>query len=168
MQPVFNSINSLEQLKTLSLGTGESWTITKIFKHHSFNVVTVNNASFLYKMLEKKRFDCLSRGLHEVLIEFEDNRQKNKNLHIEETILLYIPLPAYFFVNPAKPELAKRISKGLRLLIEDGSFDKIFFKHFSDTIEQLNLSNRKIYHIENTVLSPDINFNHSLSFLEKH
>lgn len=168
MQAIFNNINSLEQLKALSLGTGENWTITKVFKHYNFNIVPVNNASFLYNMLEKKRFDCLSRGLHEVLIEYEANRKKNKDLHIEETILLHIPLPAYFFVNPTKPKLAERITQGLKLLIKDGSFDKIFFKHFGDTIEQLNLSNRKIYHLENTVLSTEIDFNSSLDFLEKY
>jgi ABC-type amino acid transport substrate-binding protein len=152
-QEKFSKITSIEELKKLIGGLGHTWAITKAVKQQGFNIITTPLYKSLFTMLEKKRFDYFSRGLHQVLYEYNDRKNKTPHLHIEETILLYIPLPVFFYVNPNKPKLAERITEGLEVMIKNGSFDTLFSKHFSDTFNYLNIKKRKLFTIENNTLS---------------
>lgn len=151
----FISINSLTDLKKLTLGSGHVWAITEVFKQQGFMVITGTKYDSMFRMLKKERFDYLPRGLNEVLVEFELRQKENDQLMIEPSILLDIPLPVYFFVNPNKPKLAKRLTEGLNTIIENGTFDKIFNKHFYHVFEKLNIQKRKIFKLPNTNLSPE-------------
>jgi len=152
---MFATINSLSQLKQLKLGSGNTWAITNIFSQNGFNVVTTSNYEGMFEMLEHKRFDYLPRGINEAIPEFHQRKNKFPDLHIEKTILLYIPLPAYFFVTPTKPKLAERVEKGLNSMIKDGSFDRLFFKYHREMLDSVNLHKRKIFVIKNPDLSPE-------------
>ena len=153
MQPIFAEIHSLAQLKEQIGGVTNYWSITKIFDYYQFSVAKTNRQDSMFAMLEKRRFDYISRGINEVLIEYEKFKPDNPNLHIEENILLNIPLPVYFFVNPNKPKLAKRIEAGLNNIIENGILDQIFVKHFKGHFEQLNLLNRRVFELANPSLT---------------
>lgn len=152
-QATFDKINSIEELKTLLSGAGSYWSITKVFAYHHFNLVQLDRQDSMYSMLEKKRFDYVTRGLHEALIEYEIFKLKEHNISIEKNLLINIPLPAYFFVNPNKPHLAKRIESGLTNIINNGVLDAIFKKHFKDKFQQLNLVNRTVFNLKNPTLS---------------
>lgn len=153
MQSTFAEMTSLEQLKKQLGGVTSYWSITKIFEYHKFNIVRTNRQDSMFAMLARKRFDYISRGIHEVLIEYEQFKPQNPNLYIEENLLINIPLPVYFFVNPKKPELAKRIEVGLKNIIANGVLDKIFAKHFKGKFEQLNLLQRRVFELENPNLT---------------
>lgn len=152
-QPVFSAITSLEQLKQQFGAVTEYWSITKVFEYHKFNVVETNRQDSMFAMLEKQRFDYISRGINEVLMEYTKYQPKNPNLHIEDSLLINIPLPVYFFVNPNKSELAERITVGLNNVLNNGVLDKLFTKHFKQQFEQLNLFNRKLFKLENPTLT---------------
>ena len=149
MQANFLKIQTIEQLKSYLLGTVDRWSITKVFEYNQFNHVKIKRHSSIFDMLAKKRFDYLARGLHEVAFEYDKYREKTPSLHIEESILLNTQLPGYFFANPHNPLLAERIETGLKMLIKDGSFETIFNKHYSKILVDLNLPNRKIFHLKN-------------------
>lgn len=153
LQPTIANIDSLAQLKRLLGGAVSFWSITQIFEYHNFDIVKFNRQDSMYSMLERKRFDYVSRGINEVLIEFEQYKSDNPNLHIENNLLLHIPLPVYFFVNPAKKKLANRIEIGLNNIIDNGVFDTIFTKHFKEKFSQLNLLNRRLFSIKNPNLT---------------
>ena len=152
-QPEFTAINSLEQLKEKFGAVTSYWSITEIFEHYKFNIVKTNRQDSMFAMLEKRRFDYVSRGINEVLIEYEQFKPQNPNLHIENNLLVNIPLPVYFFVNPNKPHLAARIEVGLKEIINNGVFDSIFIKHFKGKFQQLNLLERKVFELKNPNLT---------------
>lgn len=153
MQATFSSINSIEELKQQIGGTVNYWSITKVFDYHKFSTAKTNRQDSLFAMLEKKRFDYISRGITEVLIEYQEHKLHNPNLHIEEDLLMYIPLPVYFFVTPTKPHLAERLEAGLKRIMANGTLDTIFSKHFKERFMQLNLLSRKVFKLENPNLT---------------
>jgi hypothetical protein len=152
-QARFNEVKTLEELKKLQAGLGHDWSITSIFKENGFKVVTWSSYEGLFGMLDAERFDYFPRGINEAPVEYLQRKEKYPNLHIEESILVNLPLPVYFFVTPKKPRLARRVERGLNIMIEDGSFDIIFLKFNKDMINGLNLSNRKIFKMVNNDLS---------------
>ena len=103
-------------------------------------------------MLSYKRFDYFPRGVNEIWEEVRTHR--NQGLIVEKTLLLKYPAPIYFFVNKRNVELAKRLEKGLRLAIQDGSFDRLFLNHPSNRpiFELAQMKKRRIFLLKNPLL----------------
>ncbi len=148
----FSTIKTLEDLKRLSVGQGQVWNDGKVFKASGFDVVTGSSYEGLFSMLMNGRFDFFSRGINEAPVEYEMRKDKFPNLFIEESILLYYPWPKYFFTSKENPELADRIERGLRLMLQDGSFDEHLMKYHKIDIEKVNLKNRRLFKIDNPLL----------------
>lgn len=110
-------------------------------------------------MLMHDRFDYFPRGINEVFDEIEQRHQELPDMVIEPTLAMYLSTPSYIFVSPKHPELAERIETGLRRMIEDGSFDEIFWKFHGENIKKADLNNRKIITLNNPLLTPETPFN---------
>ncbi len=149
---IFASIRTLEELKKLRVGQGHVWNDVKVFNANGFNIVTGPVYDSLFQMLILGRFDYFSRGINEAQNEYSARKDKLPDLFIEENILLYYPWPKYFFVSRKTPELAERIERGLRMMIQDGSFDEHFIKYHRKDIERANLQNRRLFKIHNPLL----------------
>jgi hypothetical protein len=154
-QTMLSQINTIEELQKIPTGSGVQWSTTAVLEKNGFNVVTGTDYEGLFKMLTKGRFITFGRGINETPVEFEQRKDLYPDLAIEKDLLLYIPLPTYFFVSPKRPELAERIEKGLNTLIDDGSFDVIFNQYFGKIIKDANLSERKMLKINNPNLSAE-------------
>lgn len=152
MQATLTNIESIEELKKIPMGSGNGWASTHVLKHHKFNVVTFTKYKTMFAMLTKKRFELLSRGAHEVGKEYAIQSDYWPSLHIEESFVVDVPLPVYFYVNTRHERLAKRVEKGLTIMINDGTFDKIFHKHFAEVLDKLKLSERKVFQVDNPFL----------------
>jgi len=152
-QPMLSKIETLEELKILPTGSGEQWSTTRVLKSNGFNLVLGSNYEGLFGMLARERFVTFGRGINETTVEYEDHKDMLPELAIEKDLLLYIPLPTYFFVTPTKPNLAERIETGLKAMIADGSFEKIFEEEFGELIRSANLKNRRIFRINNPNLN---------------
>jgi hypothetical protein len=148
----FAAIRTLDELKKLKVGQGHIWNDVKVFKANGFKVVTSSVYEGLFKMLIHGRFDYFSRGINEAPSEYQQRKDKLPDLFLEENILLYYPWPKYFFTSKKTPELAERIERGLRIMIQDGSFDKHFMKFHQKDIEMTNLKNRRLFKIDNPLL----------------
>ena len=61
----------------------------------------------------------------------------------------------YFFVNRSNPTLAKLIETGLQRAIADGSFNQLFLLHYQPVIEQLDIPNRRVFELENPLLTAE-------------
>lgn len=150
---LLETVNSLEDLRKIPTGSGQQWSTTRVLRHHKFNVVEGNNYEGLFKMMMSGRFSTFNRGLNEVYVEYEARKEAYPKLIVDEKLLLYIPLPTYFFVSPKQPVLAKRIEEGLLILIKNGEFEKVFQKHFGVLLKSLNLKERKVFKVTNPNLS---------------
>lgn len=150
----YADIDNLDTLKKLRVGLGSQWSTTESMKRLGFNIVTGTNYNGLFGMLVQNRFDYFPRGVNEVFPELDLRKDRYPDLTIAPNIALYLPLPYYAFVSPRYPELAARIEAGLNAMIADGSFNALFHTHFGAVLERADLGNRRIFRIDNPVLSP--------------
>lgn len=152
MQAQFSKVKTLNDLRKFTVGSGEHWTDGSIFKDNGFNVTVTSSYSGLFKMLAARRFNFISRGLHE--IGYDSTEYKDLGLIQEQTILLKYDLPIRysFFVNKNNTMLADRLERGLKIAQQDGSFDQLFYQmpSFKDGEELLKNSHRTLIEIKNT------------------
>lgn len=154
-QKTFDEIETLKQLKSLNAGLRQQWTITRIMEAQGFPVITGNNYEGLFGMLMRNRFDYFPRGVNEIYAELEQRKPDFPEMAIEEKLVVYIPTPIYIFVSPEFPELAERIETGLRVMLEDGSFDQLFWQYHGPSIERSRLEERRMFRVANPFLSPE-------------
>lgn len=154
-QAQFSAIHELAQLKALRSGAGEAWSNYRVLQHHQFTLVPTNQYESQFRMLLAQRFDYIARGAHEAFSEIDTYGPHFPEMAIERDLLLYMPLPLYFFVSPKQPRLAERIEAGLRLMLRDGSFLRLFQLHQGPIIEQARLCERRVFHVENPFLSKE-------------
>ncbi len=155
--PRFAEVRSVEDLKRFKFGLGLGWVDVEILKKNGLNVVTGSDYDGLFDMLANGRFDVFLRAAVEVLGELEERRGKMPFLAIEPTICLYYPLPMYFWF-PKTDEgrrLAERARVGMIGMIEDGTYDRIFWKYQKEKVERLDLRHRRILTLTNPFLGPE-------------
>ncbi|MEM9633652.1 MAG: amino acid ABC transporter substrate-binding protein, partial [Pseudomonadota bacterium] len=146
-------VDTLEKLQAFPTGSGAQWSTRSVMEQAGFQVVTSEDYEALFKMLKLRRFLTFGRGINEVFKEQESFVDSNQSLIVEKTLCLFIPLPTYFFVSPAHPDLARLIEIGLKQMIADGSFDRHFLDFHHADLSRANLSKRKIFAISNPNLS---------------
>jgi hypothetical protein len=156
----FAGIATIEDLKRYSFGLGLGWIDVDILRRSNLKVVTGSTYDGLFEMLLHRRFDVFLRAAVEVLDEQAQRKGTMPDLFIEESLILYYPLPMYFWFpkTPAGKRLADRAEEGMRAMIADGTYDAIFDKFQRHKIEKLRLKERKILRIENPFLGPETPF----------
>jgi ABC-type amino acid transport substrate-binding protein len=159
-QARFDSVKSLDDLRKFSYGLGLGWIDVSILKSNGFTVVTGSSYDGLFEMLVNKRFDVFLRAAVEVLDEYAQRKDKLKDLYIEDNIIFYYPLPMYFWFPKTEEgrRLAARAEEGMRMMIADGSYDRIFDQYQRHKIERLRLKSRRIFRIVNPFVGPETPF----------
>lgn len=151
-QAVINRVQTLDDLRKLKIGQGRGWGDVELYRANGIKVFEAGYDS-LFAMLAQKRFILFPRGLSEVYTELAHYAPAYPNLVVEQGLLLYYPWPYYFFFNrKTGAALAKRVEEGLRLMIEDGSFDTMFQRHYAVAIQRANLAGRRLILLENPLL----------------
>lgn len=159
-QPRFAAARTLDDLRKFTFGLGLGWIDVEILRNSRFQVVTGSSYDGLFDMLAHRRFDVFLRAAVEVLDEMEQHDGKANGLAIEDTILFYYPLPMYFWF-PRTDEgrrLAARAEEGMRMMIADGTYDRIFDRHQRWKIERLHLKTRRMFTIPNPFVGPETPF----------
>lgn len=153
----FGSIATIDDLRGFSHGLGLWWIDVGILKSDGFKVVTGSSYDGLFEMLINGRFDCFPRSGVEVVGEYDQRKARMPDLHIEKTLLLYYPLPMYFWFSRTDEgrRLAARVEEGLQAMIRNRTFFAIFDKYFRSNIERLRLKSRRIFKVENPNLGPE-------------
>jgi len=160
-QKRFAAVDSLNELRKFKYGLGLGWIDVGILQSNRFQVVTASCYDCIFEMMEHKRSDAALRAAVEVLDEYEQRKTAMPDISIETNLCMYYPMPMYFWF-PKTDEgkrLAARAEEGMRLIIEDGSYDKIFTDYQGYKIERLKLKSRKIFRIDNPFLGPETPFN---------
>ena len=156
-QQRLSQVRTLQDLKQFSVGQGVNWIDTDILRNAGFNVVTGPNYDSLFAMLEANRFELFSRGINEIGMEFNYATGRHSDLAIEKGLVLYYPLPRYFFFarTPEGERLARRVDEGLRMLIKNGKFDKRYQTFKRSILVDLQIAGRRVFRISNPHLSAD-------------
>ena len=153
----FESVKTLDDLRRFSFGLGLDWIDIGILQFSGFRVVTGSSYEGLFEMLANGRFDVFLRGAVEIVDEYEGRRAALPDLEIEPNLIFYYRLPMYFWF-PKTPEgmrLAARAEAGMRRMIADGSYDRIFSEYQDYKIRRLDLQHRRIFRIPNPNLGPE-------------
>jgi len=144
----FSSIKTLAELRKLPMGFGKGWE-GHVYKHNGFSVAEPLNMTMLLKMLAGKRYFFVPLSVIEIDNHYDIDGSLVENLVPEQTLLIYMPLPVYFYVSPDQPILADRLTLGLKYIKENGELDKIFKAHFGERLERLRLSGRTLIELSN-------------------
>lgn len=151
-QHQFSQVQTIDDLKKFTVGSGEHWTDGSIMKANGFKVAVTSSYPGLFKMLVARRFNFISRGLHEVGYDLQ--LYKSLNLTQESSLLLAYdtPIRYCFFVNKNNLSLADRVERGLKIAQQDGSFDELFYRipSFKEGEELLKNSHRRQLTVKNT------------------
>ena len=153
----FRHVQSIDQLKRFRFGLGLGWADVDVLRHSGLRVVTGSSYDGLFFMLVHRRFDAFLRGAVEVLEEQAQRARRLPQLWIEDSLLLYYPMPMYFwFARTAEGKrLAERAEQGMRAMLDDGRYDQIFERHQRPKIERLKLAQRHILRLPNPLLGPE-------------
>jgi hypothetical protein len=100
----FQNIQTLDDLRRLKAGNGSNWTDTKVMQANGFTVVTAVDFGLLIKMLSAKRFDYITRGMHEIGMDLRMFNSANLVV-VPDVVLKYSVLISYGFscVNRTRP-----------------------------------------------------------------
>ncbi|HMK37878.1 MAG TPA: hypothetical protein VK569_00965 [Bacteroidota bacterium] len=156
-QARFDSARTLDDLRRFTFGLGLGWIDVDILRANNFRVVTGSSYEGLFEMVVNRRFDVFLRAAVEVLDEYSERKDRLPDLRIERSLLLYYPLPMYFWFpkTAGGRRLAARAEEGMRMMIKDGTYDRIFDRYQRHKIEQLDLKHRRIFRIRNPFPGPE-------------
>ena len=150
----FAHVANVADLSAFSFGQGEAWTDVGVLQAAGLKVVKSTLYNSLFPMLAKGRFDAFPRAIDEAYTEIEERQFELPDLIVEQSLLLYYPMPRYYFVRrDAEGELlAKRIESGLEAMIADGSLRALFEKHKGESINRCKLKSRRLLTLPNPLL----------------
>jgi ABC-type amino acid transport substrate-binding protein len=108
----------------------------------------------LFHMLGAGRFDAFSRGVAEIIPDYERASRLVPGLAIEPHLLLHYPLPLYFWFAPdeAGRHRAARVEAGLREMLADGTLQKMYGEEYAALTVRLNLAQRQVIELPNPQL----------------
>jgi len=154
---IFNSVETLENLKQLKACQGTYWPDTKILENAKLKVVKNPVYEAMFLQVQKGRCDYFPRGVHEIVSEVKSRKDRYKELVMYEDMIVYYPFPMYFFVSKENKALANRIEQGLLKLIESKKFDEYIQNH--EVTKHLfpieNWINKKTFVLENPFMNKD-------------
>lgn len=153
-----NKIDTLKDLKQLSMCQGSHWPDTDILLAAGLNVVPNPIYENMFTQVNYKRCDVFPRGVSEVYSEFNARKKLMPNLILFKKLAIYYPFPMYFYTSPHNTKLRDFLTQGLERAIDDGSYDQ-YIKNHPTTKHLFPLSKwkkLKIININNPFLSTTI------------
>lgn len=141
---LFDKVTNFDLFQHIRVGQGLDWPDIEIYKFNKMIPVQAPSLDGLFGMLTLNRFDCLALGINEVDQFYQENLTQFPSLAVEKNLLIYYDLPTYIYVSPQYPKLAARLKKGLKKVIANGDFDRLFERYFYDKIVALNLPARRV------------------------
>lgn len=156
-QHLFDQIDTVDQLRRLSLVQGHDWADSDILDKAGFKVERAPNWAGLFKMVTLARAQYFPRSIFEIIAEHKE--PASQGLAIEKNLILRYPAAYYFFVKKTNTRLKHALEVGLLKSIEDGSFDRWFFSIYGEQLNALNIESRKVLSIANFDFTSHPNMN---------
>ncbi len=147
---MLKGIHSKQHLSRLTAGQFLTWSDTQILRSNGLKVETSVDGNGLYGMLERGRIDYFPLSVLEVA--YELRLHQNPQLMIDPHLLLIYPTATWFYVAKDNEALATALLQGLQQAQRDGSFDRLFQRHFGAVLQQLQLESRSRILLDNPLL----------------
>lgn len=141
-----NKQNTID-IRKVHFGLRFDWPDLEIFKQNELSILSFSSHSQANNLLKSGRIDAIPDGLLEV-----GSYKLQPELTYDKHVVLYYPSAVYFFVAKENQVLHDALEKGLNLSLKDGSWQKLFDKHFSQVFENVNLDNRVLIRLNNPLL----------------
>lgn len=148
----FTSIADVVALNEFTALSGVDWPDTAILEYNGLVVDSSHSETEFYKLVNRTSAFYYPRAVTEIYGELATLVEPN--VKVETTLAIIYPAVMYFYVANDKPELAKRLEKGLQTAIEDGSLKTLFlnFPHHKSAFKAAQLGKRRVIHLENPTL----------------
>lgn len=146
----FKHVRNLNDLRQFSAGQGHDWPDSDILRSHDLTVRVAGSYASLFRMLRAQRFDYFPRAVIEIWDELE--HAHGAQLVADSHIVLHYPTAMYFFFSRSRPELAETVRLGLEKALADGSFDRLFYMYFADSVRRARLNQRRVITLDNPLL----------------
>lgn len=138
------SIKTLSDLQKIRIGQGFEWPDINIYEANQIKPILAPTLSSLFEMLGYKRFDCLPFGANEVTYILEQKKESYPFLAVDDQLLIHYEFKIQFYVSKRYPEIARRLTIGIKKLQESGEWDKLFKKYHEADLKALNLKQRRV------------------------
>lgn len=112
-----------------TLCQGQYWPDNEILSDHGFYVRAVRSFAQIFKLIDKKRCSFFPRAIFEGYGELKKAQENYPNLAMFDEVILYYPLPYFFFVAKSNKQLAEQIHFGLLSSLNNGSYDELMKNH---------------------------------------
>lgn len=142
------SVNTLEELKEFSIVQGIGWLDTRILQHNGFDVYTSGAFEGMFKTVALNRVDLFFRGANELFDEWNSHTDID-GLTYDESIVLYYPLPRFFFTAKENVLAIERIQEGLSRAHENGSVLELWEAYHRPSLEFVAMDKRRVFRITN-------------------
>lgn len=153
--PTLAGVQNLAQLRQFSHGQGAGWVDTLILQDNGFDVVSVGQYESLFHMVATGRFDLFCRGINELKGEWQSHGQL-AGLAMEPNLMLYYPLPRFFYANPRDADGLKRVEDGVQRALADGSLQQLWLQYFGSSVAFAKPAQRRLFRLTNPLLPPDL------------
>jgi len=150
----FAQVSSLADLLAFRFGLMPVWGDGPVMRAAGLQVVPGESHEGLFRMLAAGRFDAFSRGVTEILAEYDYAAREVPGLAVEPHLLLHYPLPIYFCFSrdAAGHRRAERVAAGLHAMVADGSLKKMFDAEYAEIEVRLDLDHRQVIELANPLL----------------
>ncbi|NVK54561.1 MAG: hypothetical protein HWE26_03010 [Alteromonadaceae bacterium] len=135
---------------------GDDWPDLQVLQHNGLQVEGAPWSLWFTSMftaVEKGLVDYFPRNVIEVFNDLE--RHNQKEVALEQNLLLRYPSYEYFFVSPKHPELVTRMYTGLLRMLQNGEL-KEYFEKYQRHISAMKLATdptRQIFDLNNPNLT---------------
>ncbi|MBK8186975.1 MAG: transporter substrate-binding domain-containing protein [Cellvibrio sp.] len=155
-QTAFSQVKNLKDLRKFRGGMNSQWVDAMVMEQNQLPQIYAVGYGKFFKMLAAKRFDYFSRGIYQV--QTEVNFYPELKLAIERDLLLHYNNEFYFFVQKENAALASRIESGLKIALEDGSFDQLFnsIPRYQWALDELKNGARRVIDLSSPASSSEM------------
>ncbi len=151
LQSELFNVSSYEELKQYVHGQGRGWADAHILRHNGFEVREIAEYESLFGMVALGRVHLFCRGVNEVFDDFIHNH-KIKNLALDQAIIIFYPLPRFYYSHESNGALIKRIEIGLKRAYEDGSLGHLWEKHYRKSLDFVNIRARRFFYFDSPLV----------------
>lgn len=148
LQARFDDIDSIEDLRSSKLvaGLGMSWFDVEVWNTNQLNVYLEDGEwRSLYKKLSVDgEVNYFPRGINEVAAE----ALLNQHLVIEQRLMLVYERDFKFYLSPAMLPHMNELDAALKTAQQNGLIDRLVEKHWGESFEQLNPTQRVVIKLD--------------------
>jgi len=144
---LFKGKRHTTDIKKIRFGLQFDWPDLDIFDQNKLSTLSFSSHEQSLNLLKSKRIDAIPDGVLEV-----GSYKLPPELDYDKHVVLYYPSAVYFFVAKGNQILHDALEQGLHLALEDGSWQKLFDKYFTQVIAEVNLNSRVLIRLDNPTL----------------